>query len=217
MLGFSFRYHPVIRKLRELVGNELGEPRMLAGRYVFDWLPPAEGWMWDPDNGNGFFNENSCHLFDAVCSLMGRPSRVFCESGRLENRPMADSGVVTMRFESGAIASLTVGGIGTNGLDDYPRIDLFAADGQAALLGHDHVWQSLSWADATGTHSFTQSPERIAETRYSDAFSHFFDCIRENRTPETDVEAGVLAVEIAMAVTESARTDRPVSLEKGTT
>ena len=37
MLGFSFRFHPAIVRLRELMDGELGEGWVLNGEYVFDY------------------------------------------------------------------------------------------------------------------------------------------------------------------------------------
>jgi len=56
MTAFSFRFHPAIVKLKELVEGELGAPWMLNGEYVFSWRPDPTGWLWDPANGGGFFN-----------------------------------------------------------------------------------------------------------------------------------------------------------------
>lgn len=73
MLGFSFRFHSAVARLKQQMSDELGEGWMLNGEYVFHCLPAADGWFCDPENDNGMFNENSCHLFDAVCYLIGAP------------------------------------------------------------------------------------------------------------------------------------------------
>ncbi|MEL7238170.1 MAG: Gfo/Idh/MocA family oxidoreductase [Planctomycetota bacterium] len=212
MVAFSFRFHPAIVKLRELLNSSFGKPRMLNGQYVFDFVPDDDFWLWDPKSGNGFLNENSCHLFDAVCSLMGRPTRVYAEGEKFHGKPMEDAAVLTLRFENGSFATLTVGGVGTSGMDDFPRIDLFAEKGQALLQGREHIWTDLTWADADGTHRFHKHPEPIASTRYSAAYDHFFDCVRTGKQPEATIDDGILAVDIAMAAAESMRTGQPVSL-----
>ena len=58
MVAFSFRFHPAIVQLHELIDGDLGSPWMLNGEYVFNWVPPDEAWLWDPQNGNGFFNSS---------------------------------------------------------------------------------------------------------------------------------------------------------------
>ena len=214
MVGFSFRFHPAIVKLRELLNTELGRPRMLSGEYVFECPVPKDNWLWAPDNGNGFINENSCHLFDAACYLLGRPVRVFAEAGRFTNSPMYDAATVTLRFQGGAIASLCCGAIGTSAFDDYPRIRLHTEHGQAELVGQNHVWHGLKWAmqGQQATRRFVAPPEQMGSTRYTHAVEHFIRCIRDNKPTTATIQDAVLSVEIAMAVAESARTGRTVDL-----
>ncbi len=214
MVGFSFRFHPALAKLRTLINGELGVPRMLSGQYVFAGLPPTDSWIWDADNGNGFINENSCHLFDAVCHLMGTPIRVHAEAARFSGGPMDDAAVITLRFAEGGLAALTCGAIGTNACDRYPHLDLFAERGKAELIGRHHVWQKLRWATHQDdvVREFAAPPEQLGSTRYTHALKHFVSCIRQNATPTATPADGVRSVAIAMAVAESSRVGQAVDL-----
>jgi myo-inositol 2-dehydrogenase/D-chiro-inositol 1-dehydrogenase len=215
MVGFSFRYHPTIVKLRHLMDSELGAGWMLNGEYVFDFLPPAERWLWDPENGNGLFNENSCHLFDAVCYLMGKPISVMAEAVNFVGRPSEEAAAISIKFESGAIAALTVGGYGANAHWDFPRIDVTTAHGQARLKGRHHMWESLTWAtrDDDIVHTMTQPPEILGTTRYTHALTEFVNCIRDGRQPSATIKDGEIAVALAEAVYTSARSGKKVTLE----
>jgi len=214
MLGFSFRFHPAIARLRKLMDGELGEGWMLNGEYVFDYLLPEDSWFWDPENGNGMFNENSCHLFDAVCYLMGKPVSVMAEAAQFVGRPSEEAAAISLRFESGAIAALTVGGYGANAHWDYPRIDITTKHGQARLRGRHHMWDSLTWAkrgeDTVST--YTQPAEILGTTRYTHALTHFLDCLRNDKRPSATIQDGMLSVAIADAVTEAARSGKKVML-----
>lgn len=214
MTGFSFRFHAAVTQLQTLLDEQLGTPRQLHGQYAFGWLPPAEHWAWDPANGNGFFNENSCHLFDVVCTLMGQPTRVFAETGRFTGRPKDDAASITIRFASGGIASLCCGGLGIGAFQDFPRLTLFAERGQAELIGAGHVWNTLRWATANDptVRQFEASPEQLGSTRYTAAFDRFASCVRDQTPPPATIGDGVLAVELAMATARSAQTERPVDL-----
>jgi len=212
MTAFSFRYHPAIVKLRELMDSGLGPAWMLNGEYVFSWVPPVSSWLWDPENGNGFFNENSCHLFDAVCYLLGDPVSAMAEAINPMECPSENAAAVTLRFKSGAIAALTIGGIGAAGFKSYPRIDVITANGQARLFGREHIWERVSWTtrDSSDMQEMILSPEALGNTRYTHALQHFLDCVREGRQPSSGVEAGLKTVALAMAVYESARSSRQV-------
>lgn len=212
MVGFSFRFHPVIVRLRELMDGELGAGWMLNGSYVFDFLPPATHWLWDAENGNGLFNENSCHLFDAVCYLMGKPVSVMVEAANFAGRPSEEAAAIAIKFDRGAIAALTVGGYGAGAHWDFPRIDIATENGQARLKGRHHMWESLTWAtrDAAVAQSMTQPPEILGATRYTHAMTHFLDCVRQGETPSATMDDGAVAVAMAEAVYRSARTGRKV-------
>ena len=214
MTAFSFRFHPAIVKLRELMDGELGQGWLLNGQYVFGWVPAADGWLWDPENGNGFINENSCHLFDAVCYLLGDPVSVMAEASNPIDTPSESAAAITLRFANGAIASLTVGCIGAGAYVDFPRIELITANGQAQLFGRQHIWERLSWAtrDSSAVNQVNQPPEALGNTRYTDAFRHFFECVRSGQQPSVGVEAGVKTVTLAMAVYESAQTGNKINL-----
>jgi len=185
------------------------------GEYVFDWLPPAESWLWDRDNGNGFFNENSCHLIDVVCTLVGEPATVYGMGTKFVERPSEVAAAVTIRFAGGAAAALTVGGVGSSGNRDYPRLDLYTERGHLRLEGRDHTWQCLEWSARgdTSARRFDAPVEELGRTRYSDAFDHFAACVTEGRQPESSVADGVRSVLIADALTESFAKRRPVDVQ----
>lgn len=215
MLAFSFRFHPAIVKLRELIDGELGPGWMLNGEYAFSWVPPADAWLWDPQNGNGFFNENSCYLFDAVCYLLGDPASVMAEAINPLGTPSENAAALTLRFASGAIAALTVGGIAAGAFRDFPRIEVVTANGQARLSGREHIWDELAWAtrDSASVHQIVRPPEALGNTRYTHAFRHFFECVRSGRQPSVGVKEGLQTVALAMAVIESARTGKKVQID----
>jgi predicted dehydrogenase len=214
MVAFSFRFLPAIVRLRELLDDELGPAWLLNAEYLFGWLPPPNFWLWDPTDGNGFFNENSCHLFDAVNYLLGRPVSLTAEAANFTGSPSEDAAALTLRYAGGGLAALTVGATGAKAFREFPRLDVTTQHGQAKLLGRDHIWERLSWTLRSGddVRSLLLPAELDGRTRYTYAFRHFFECIREGRRPSVGVEDGVRAVAMAMAVYESARTGRKVAL-----
>ena len=214
MTAFSFRYHPAIVRLRELMSGSLGPGWLLNGSYIFSWQPDADNWLWDPDNGGGYFNENSCHLFDGVCSLLGKPVSIMAAASTHLDAPSENCASVTMQFAQGGSAALTIGGVGARAQHSFPRIEIVTAGGQAVLSGHDHVWTELEWTtrSANSVQREYLPPEGLGNTRYTDAFSHFIKCVRSGNEPDSGVDSGVMSVAIAMAVYESARTGRRVDL-----
>jgi predicted dehydrogenase len=152
--------------------------------------------------------------FDAVCFLLGRPVSLTAEGAAFMGSPSEEAAAITVRFESGAIAVLTCGGIGCRGYREFPRLDVVTAKGQARLVGREHIWESLSWTlrDGDEIRGFTFPPETQGRTRYTYAMRHFFECLRTGRKPSVTIEDGIRTVAMAMAVYESAHTGRKVGL-----
>jgi predicted dehydrogenase len=215
MTGFSFRYHPAVVRLRQLLIESLGPVRILQAQYLSGWLPGPDAWLWDPANGGGFFNENSCHLFDAVNSVMGEvPASLEARGGPYRKSPSPDAAVITAVYPSGAVSSLAVGGIGVAAMRDFPRMEVWADQGQAILEGGDHIWKRLTWADRMdqAPRSLDLPPESLGTTRYTNALEHFLTGIREKQPFSTSVEEGVVAVKMAMAVEESIKCNKSITL-----
>ena len=215
MVGFSFRFLPAIVRLQELLEGELGAGWLINGDYIFDWLPPSDFWLWDRQNGGGYFNENSCHLFDAVCTLLGEPVSVFAQGHAFLGSPSEEVAAVVLRFDSGASAALTVGGLGTTAFRGFPRLDIITAHGQAQLSGHEHLWDTLAWTlrgHATAT-TYAAAPEILDTTRYSRALQHFIHCVQTGAAPQATIQHGMRTVAIAEAIYESIRSGAPVRLE----
>jgi predicted dehydrogenase len=201
MLGFSFRYHAPIRKLIELAGG-WGRPLVVRGAYLNNWLPPAEAWLWRPEVGGGYLNENSGHLFDIVNAVLGTPKTVQAVGIQANGRPSAEAAHVLIEYDSGAIATLTLGGIGVDAFQDYPSLEFIAEGGQAKLGGRGHIWESIHFAPRgswTLQHE-NPAPECLADTRYTRALTAFFTEIEAGQTTfSSRIADGQICVAIAEA------------------
>lgn len=214
MSGFSFRFHPVVRKLKALLEGELGAPWMGNGDYAFNWNLGPEGWLWEANGGGGVFNENSCHLFDIICHLFGRPSSVQATTHNPRGLPSAELGGVLLNFPSGAFVSMTLGGLGAAPFSDSPRLDLVTANGRACMTGRGHIWESLTWARRDASHlSRIEAPtEILGNTRYGEALVHFAQSIRAGKRPEATIQDGILAVDVADAVYRAAASGERIDI-----
>jgi len=210
MTGFCMRYFPAMVKLRELLDGELGAGWLVSGELTMSWCPGAgKHWMWD-ELGGGFFNENTVHLFDGICYLMGKPVAVHAEGRAFRSSPRADGAVLTISFENGSAACLMCGGVGSAGFDQEPRLNVVTENGQAILSGADHMWDTVRWSarDASNVQSFSsERPPKPSIVRYS--LAHFGECVRTGAKPTCGIEEGLTATALAMATYES--------IEKGKT
>lgn len=213
-VGFSFRRHPAVRRLRAALDAELGPVWMANGSYAFHWDLGPEGWIWDADGGGGLLNENSCHLFDVLRHLIGEPAAVQAFLHNPRGRPSPELAAVTVRFHGGAVAALTLGGLGARACTDHPHLDLVTARGRATLRGRGHVWESVTWAThADGELRVHEAPpEQLGATRYTDALAEFVAGIRDGTPARLTIHDGIRMVDLADAIHTAARTGSTVEV-----
>ena len=114
------------------------------------------------------------------------------------------------------MAALTCGGIGAPARSDYPRIDLVTTNGQARLVGRNHIWESLSWS-VRGDQTLPQlelPAETAGRTRYTCALEYFIGCLRQGIEPELSPESGIASVRLVTAIYRSMRQHRQVNLRE---
>ncbi|MDH6115450.1 putative dehydrogenase [Kitasatospora sp. MAP12-15] len=212
MMDFCLRHLPAVAGLRELLDGPLGEALVVNADLMLprDDSPP---WIWDPANGNGVVNENTCHLLDTLCFLMGEPVRVMAAGKSYLGNPLEDGVAVVITFASGATAVLTGGALGAQAMATPASLSVYTARGQARLTGLHHMFGDLTWATAASAEPTRQSwalPARGAISEY--ALSHFIGSLRGGTAPSPDRRAGVLTVRLAMAVRRSLETGESVSV-----
>lgn len=217
MVEFPLRFFPAIKELKRLLDNgPIGKPYMINSEIVMGAYATKvpDHWLWDPNNGNGAINENTCHVFDTLCYLLGDPAALHAFGGNFSGvASTPDGAVINIRFANGAVASVTGGGLGATGMRMRAWFDVFAAAGQALVTGIDHMPDTLTWAklnDTETTSETWQNPPRRRIVRY--ALEHFIECVRNGKQPDCDVTDGMKALAIAMAVNESITTGQPVEL-----
>ena len=220
MVEFPLRYFPPITALKALLDEgPLGRPLVVNAEIVMGQAPAKDPdhWMWDPGNGNGAINENTCHVFDTLCYLLGDPVSLHAFGANFHGASptLADAAVANIRFASGALASVTGGGLGADSLRTPTWLDVFAEGGQAMVTGIDHMYDTLTWATVEDAgepkrEHWPNPPLRSLIVQY--ALEEFIRCLQSGRQPECDAEAGLKSLALAMAVNESVATGATVDL-----
>jgi len=146
-----------------------------------------------------------------------KAERVFAEqtSKRLVDLPCEDSTLALIRFANGAIASLETTWILP---ESFPSMldARFEAVGTKGTVNVDVFKQGLSIHRETGVeHPHTvYAPELDGKLvgALRDEIEHFMDCVVTDREPLVTGQDGRAAVEIALAIAESAGSGMPVAL-----
>ena len=212
MIGHKKRFVPAVARLKELVDNELGPIKFLLHRYPHPWMS-EKPWFWSEDDGGGPLLENAVHAADTIRFLFGDVERVFAEGSTAfaeQRAPVPNCAVYTVRFTSGAIATVGAGMVSCPGMGFE---DFFAATdaGVAEVSGSFDNAETIKFA-------MRAAPKDVTEKRFDNAdpflneMEHFLACVENQQEPLANGYEGMKAVELCLAVKQSAAEKRPIEL-----
>ena len=136
---------------------------------------------------------------------------------------MEDTLVATLRFANGALGTLEATTAAYPGY--LKRIEIHGSEGSAVLEEEDlKAWdfakprredkailEQMQKRKSTG--GGASDPAAIGHHGHAMQFRDFVEAVRRNRQPAIDGHEGRRSVEIILAVYESARSGRPVTLD----
>ena len=108
MMGFKFRFAPLVAKVKEVVPH----PLVTVGQSLHRNM---RGWALTPERGGGPVLSNGCHAFDLVYWLNeSEPVRISAAGGSLTHpeHGLVDNAAVSVQFANGSIASIVAGDSG---------------------------------------------------------------------------------------------------------
>ena len=216
LVGFQFRFHPGLRKLRELlISGAIGKPlsaRAHWGEYLPGWHPWEDyhdAYSARADLGGGVLL-TLCHPFDYLRWLLGEVNGVYAEVKNLGELgiQVEDAAEVFLGFHDGPLASIH--------LDYLQRppshwLEVIATRGTIRWDSQDGVvrWWSLpagEWQTISPPEGFERNEMFVEEMR------HFLGLIAGRMEPICTLEDGVKALQIALAAHQSASERRQVVL-----
>ena len=141
----NYTGHPLVRQAREMIlGGELGEINAVRSSYIQGWLrtrleasdQKQAKWRTDPKQSGaaGAFGDIATHAYNLARYMTGLlPKQVSCLLKTFEEgRPLDDYGVAAVRFDNGALATVTASQI-SHGRENDLSIEIDGTKG------------SLSW------------------------------------------------------------------------
>jgi len=228
------RFDPVTRQVHELV-EEQAFGRLVLGNAIIPWWRSqayydSGAWRgtWELDGGGVLMNQ-SIHSIDLLQWLMGPVRSVFAYTDTLVHRmETEDVGVAVLRFANGALGTIAA----TTGA--YPgvstRIEIYGDKG-SAVIEDDHLsYLHLARDDReevgpygvgpgkraqrteNADTSAAQDPAALAIRSHALQIEDMIRAIREDGSPLLDGYAAKHPVEIILAIYESVRTHKEVTL-----
>jgi predicted dehydrogenase len=227
LVGFQFRYHPTLKKARELIqSNALGKILTVHahwGEYLPQWHPwedYRQSYAARADLGGGVALTLT-HPLDYLRYLLGDVESLWSFNGHISplEVDVEDVAEIGLKFTNGA-----VGGVHVNYFQRPPvhRLEVVGtegtlrwdnADGVLHLYKSPAVFGSFSdqpLAPVMETFALPEGFERnqlfVAQT------CHFIEIVRGESEPICRLEDGVQALRLALAAYESQATGRRVQL-----
>ena len=207
-VGHVLRFFPEFARIKQMIGaGELGTVGVARASRRSPFLTGWNDWYADWRMSGGVLVDLVIHDFDFLRWSLGEVERVYAKGvmGREYNR--LDYALVTLRFESGAIAHI-------EGQWGYPGLFNHSMEvaGSRALVATDSTEpppvQLLGGAIGPG-----ESPDVVTgKSPFQTELEHFIRCIATGEASLVDAHDAYEALRIGLAATESVRTGRAVTL-----
>jgi predicted dehydrogenase len=216
-VGYQFRFHPGLQKIKELLGKQA------LGRIVYvtaHWGEHLPGWHPWEDYRDGFSARQElgggviltlCHPFDYLRWLFGEISSVKTMGGSLSDLslPVEDTVDVLFRFDSGPIGHVHL---------DYvqnPPAHYLQITGCSGLIRWDNsdgkveLYRSTddNWEIFPVPEEFERNKMFIAELQ------HFIRCIKNRQKPLVCLDEGIKSLEITMAARQSLLEEKTINFQ----
>jgi UDP-N-acetylglucosamine 3-dehydrogenase len=207
-VGHVLRFFPECMKIKQMIdAGELGTVGVARTSRRSPFLTGWNDWYADWRMSGGVLVDLVIHDFDFLRWSLGEVERVYAKGvmGREYNR--LDYALVTLRFESGAIAHIE-GQWGYPGPFNY-SIEVAGSRALVAIDSTDPPPVQL----LGGTTGPGDSPDVVTgKSPFQTELEHFIRCIATGEEPVVDARDAYEALRIGIAAIESVMIGKPVTL-----
>jgi len=227
LVGFQFRFHPGLQQVARLMADgAIGRPlsvRANWGEYLPGWHPWEDyrhTYSARSDLGGGAVL-TLCHPLDYMCWLFGDMDALWAFEARLGDLDLSveDTAEIGMRFRSGVLGSLH---LSYNQRPTTHRLEIAGTLGTIRWDNADGIvllYRSPSDTEKrqTGTlsggwESFPPPPGFERNTLFLDEMRNFLAVVRGQAEPVCNLEQGICALRLALAVHNSAQSGQMVKI-----
>jgi predicted dehydrogenase len=227
---FNMRYQPTAKLFKKAI-TEGRFGKLTFGMAYGPWWREQEyydkgGWRgtWNMDGGGALMNQG-IHTIDLLQWLMGKVKRVTAMAATLAHQriEVEDTGAAVIEFESGALGTIAC----TTSMwpGHFRIVEVSGTDGTVAMADQKFFfWQfrKETPTDEEVRRSYIEFPAvsvgaanpsaGLTSDGHRENFAEFLQALDEGRSPTIDGHEARKAVQIILAVYESARTGKPVTL-----
>ena len=170
-------------------------------------MPKGAGlWFSDHSKSGGVLLDLAIHDFDWLRWTLGEVKSVFAKSLGAIRGEGPDYALTTLQFDSGAIAHVEATWMDPSGF----RVT-FEVCGSGGMIEYDSRFTPSLRTSVDGSPTVNEAPLDPTDDPYFNQLKGFVDAVRENREPPVTGFDGLMAVSIASAAIESAKSGKVVS------
>ena len=216
--GFQLRFHPGLQQVRQWLSEGLIGEVVSVDAHYGEFLP---GWHPWEDYRESYSARATlgggvvltlCHPFDYLEWLLGPVAGVFALTARRSGLgiEVEDTAQILLRFASGVIGHLNL-----DYVQQPPSHGFRIVGQQGTIEWHYHDGHAGCYeAPKKRWHTF-HLPEKFHRNQlYLAEMRAFLEAVFSGGRPESDFRAGTRALELALAVKESAAAGQLVNLDK---
>ncbi len=217
MTAFSNRfYRGTAKAKRILLKGDIGEPFMIRIRFAHGGPQPGwamSDWFYNPTKaGGGAMLDMGIHAIDLASYYMGRIRSVSASIGTLvKNIKVDDNAVLVLEFQGKRLGYIEAGWTSRPG---FIGVEIYGTEGTiiSDYVRGMSVLRGRTMPDGTVKTSW-RTIDKIPTTGGWDVeVDEFVKCIKKGIQPESDLEAGIAAVEVALAAYKSAESGKRINV-----
>jgi predicted dehydrogenase len=203
MVGQVVRYFPEFRKGHDLVaGGAVGKPA--AARVRRGGGVPRAEWFLDHSRSGGVLVDLAVHDFDWLRWTLGEVDYLYARSVGSSTMKGPDYALTTLSFDSGAVAHVESTWMDPSGF----RVTFEVCGSEGMIEFDSRNTPALRTHTAGGTR--TENPLAAVDDPYRNQLKDFVAACRREIAPPVTGYDGFMAVSIALAALESAKTGQTV-------
>jgi 1,5-anhydro-D-fructose reductase (1,5-anhydro-D-mannitol-forming) len=221
-VGYHLRQHPGHIEARRLVeSGALGTIALAQGQWGFgtrgqDQPPRRTGlreWWGEPEliGGASAMMGTGVHVVDLLRFVLSKEivEVAAITDGQTEEKPLENLVTLLLRFEGGTLATVTSGRRIPDSRND---LTLYGSNGR--IIVAESLWEGRQGRLEVSSESVndTQSYEGDPLANYIDQFLDFEAAVADDREPAATGIDGLRVVEVTLAMIESARSKRVVTI-----
>ncbi|WP_205502915.1 Gfo/Idh/MocA family protein [Rufibacter psychrotolerans] len=215
MIAYRAQYEPFNLKAIELAqGGKLGKLKVITSDHgrILDPSKPQDKWRAERKlAGGGSLMDIGIYSLQAARYITGEEptevsAMIYSTPGDPRFKEVEENVNFVLRFPSGVQANCT----SSYGYADTKRLQVFGSEKTLTLdPATDYYEHNLILGGKEGK----QEMKIKEENQFALEMDHLSQCILENKTPKTPGEEGLQDVKLIMAIYESAKKGKPVSIK----